>query len=88
MLPQQRIIFGMAFMRFVSASIEIVAAIIMLRLTTIQKALRVNATLGLVGPIVMISVTALGLIGLAGNISYSKLFFIITGICLMLYGLR
>lgn len=88
MLPQQRIIFGMAFMRFFSASIEIIAAIIMLRLTAIQQALRVNATLGFVGPIVMISVTALGLVGLAGNLSYGKLFFIVVGICFMLYGLR
>lgn len=86
--PEFRIVAGMALMRLISASIEITAALFMLRLAKIEVALRINATLGLVGPMVMIGVTTLGLVGLAGQLSYGKLFFIVLGVGLILYGVR
>lgn len=79
---------GMAVMRILSASIELTAALLMLRLAKIESALRINATLGLVGPLVMMGVTALGLVGLAGQISYGKMFIVVLGVGLVLYGVR
>lgn len=88
MSPEFRIVVGMAVMRILSASIELTAALLMLRLAKIESALRINATLGLVGPLVMMGVTALGLVGLAGQISYGKMFIVVLGVGLVLYGVR
>lgn len=88
MSPEFRVVAGMALMRFISAGIELTAALLMLRLGKIDAALRINATLGLVGPVVMIGVTALGIVGLAHQISYGKLLLIVGGVGLVLYGVR
>lgn len=88
MSPEFRVVAGMALMRLISASIEVTAALLMLRLARIESALKINATLGLVGPLVMIGVTALGVIGIAHQVSYGKIFIIAIGVGLILYGVR
>lgn len=88
MTPEFRLVAGMAIMRIISATIEFCAALFMLRLAKVEAAMRINATLGLVGPFVMMGVTSLGLIGLAGKVSYGKIFVIVFGVGCILYGVR
>lgn len=88
MSPEFRIVAGMALMRLLSAAIELTAAFFMLRLARIDAALRINATLGLVGPLVMTGVTALGIVGLAHQVSTWKLLLIAAGVALILYGVK
>lgn len=83
-----RHVLGMALLRMLSASIEFSAALIMLKLNRVDRALEVNAILAGVGPTVLIIVTAIGLAGLAGRVSLDKMLFIIIGIGLVLYGVR
>lgn len=79
---------GMAAVRVFSACIEFTAAMLMLRYGTVQKAMQINAFLATVGPIVLITVTSLGLIGLAGKISLSRMALIFLGVTFILLGAR
>lgn len=79
---------GMAAIRFLSASIEITAALIMLRYNRVDTALRINGILGLVGPTILIAVTLLGITGLAGRISLGKIALVFMGVYLILFGTR
>jgi hypothetical protein len=78
----------MAAIRLLSASIEITAALLMLRLNRVEAALRINGVLGLVGPTILIAVTLLGVVGLAGRIAPAKIVLIFAGVYLILYGSR
>jgi len=79
---------GMATVRFVSASLEFTAALLMLRFGRVDTALRINGVLGLVGPIILILTTALGVAGMAGRVQIGKLALIFVGVYLILYGSR
>ncbi|NLY29148.1 MAG: DUF2619 domain-containing protein [Firmicutes bacterium] len=78
----------MAILRFIAGSLEITAALLMIRYGKVGIALRINAGLGLFGPIILTSVSLLGLAGLAGRISLSKLGIVAAGVFLILLGTR
>jgi hypothetical protein len=82
----EKIVMVMAVLRIFSGSIELIAALFMLKFNSIEKALVVNSSLALVGPTILILTTAIGLSGIAGEISYIKIFLIFLGIALVLYG--
>ncbi|WP_099360677.1 YqhV family protein [Fredinandcohnia onubensis] len=77
----------MAGLRILSGCLEITAAILMLVFNDVKKALAVNATLAIVGPLILIATMSIGLIGLADQLSYSKLLFIGLGVAFILYGI-
>lgn len=81
-------ILGMAFLRLFSGTLEILVAIIILKLNNIEKALVANSMLAIVGPLILITTTAIGLIGLADKISFTKIFWIFLGVCFILYGVK
>lgn len=83
-----KIVFLMAFCRFLSSTIELSAALLMLRFNSVETAFKINATLALVGPMVMLTVTSLGLVGLAGKISPSGMVFVLMGVGLIFYGVN
>lgn len=80
-----KIVLSMAMLRLLSGSLEICAALIMLRLNQIDKALIVNSSLALVGPLVLIATTTIGLVGLSDKLSASKFIWVAVGVtCLMI----
>ena len=81
-----KVVLGMALLRILSGSIEISAALLMLKFNNIEKALLVNSSLVLIGPIILIVTTSIGLSGIAAQISYVKIFVIFLGIACILYG--
>ncbi|MGI9953241.1 YqhV family protein [Moorellaceae bacterium AZ2] len=87
LVPDKHVL-AMAAVRVVSSLIELTAAILMLKLNRVEEALKINATLALVGPTVMLTVMALGLWGLAGKISPTKMLTIILGVGLIFYGVK
>lgn len=87
-LIQDKIVLGMAGIRFLSASIEFTAAILMLVYGRVETAFKINALLALVGPTVLLTVTTLGLIGLAGKISPSGMMSVILGVILIFIGIN
>ena len=81
-------VYAMAGIRILSSLIEFSAAMLMLYLGTAPRALQVNAALALVGPIILVSVTMLGLWNLAGSVSITRIIAILLGVGLILYGAR
>ncbi|WP_339248635.1 YqhV family protein [Paenibacillus sp. FSL F4-0243] len=77
----------MATLRLFSGSAEIIAALIMLRLNQVDKALAVNSGLALVGPTILILTTAIGLTGMAQQLSWSKLGCVGCGVAFLLIGI-
>ena len=86
--PHENPVLLMSYLRVIGAGVEIAAAILMLRINTIEAALRINAVLGLLGPVVLIAVSALGLWGLVERVSHAKLVMILCGSILIIIGTR
>ncbi|WAA10791.1 YqhV family protein [Fervidibacillus albus] len=84
----ERAILGMAFLRILSGSIEILVAIIILKLNDIEKALVVNSSLAIIGPMILIITTSIGVIGLSDKISFSSIIWIFIGVACILYGVK
>ncbi|UUZ94305.1 YqhV family protein [Paenibacillus sp. P25] len=82
-----KIVLSMAAIRILSGSIEILAAMIMLRFNQIEKALLVNSGLALVGPFVLLTTTTIGLIGLADKLSFSKMIWVLAGVSCIFIGI-
>lgn len=76
----------MSYLRLIGAGVEIVAAVLMVKMNTVEAALRINAILGLLGPVVLIAVSALGLWGLVGRVSWIKLIMTLCGAILIIAG--
>jgi hypothetical protein len=83
-----KVVLGMAGIRFLSSLIEMTGAALMLYFGTASKALQVNAAIALVGPFVLVTVTFLGVMGVADTIRWGKLVWILVGVGCILYGAR
>ncbi|WP_020616799.1 YqhV family protein [Paenibacillus daejeonensis] len=80
-----RLVVAMAVLRICSGGIEIGAALLMLKFNQLEKALAVNASLALVGPLILISTTTIGLVGLSDKLSAAKMVWVLAGVtCLMI----
>ncbi|WP_338452269.1 DUF2619 domain-containing protein [Niallia oryzisoli] len=84
----EKAIIGMALLRMLSGSIEIFVAFLFLKYNDIEKALMINSSLALIGPIILIITTTIGLVGIADKISFIKLLWIFGGVACILYGVR
>jgi hypothetical protein len=80
-------VLSMAGLRFISAAIELSAAILMLLLNDVKKAVAVNAFLAIVGPVIFIVTMTIGLLSLTDELSYSKLFLIAIGVGFILFAI-
>ncbi|MDD3654565.1 MAG: YqhV family protein [Desulfotomaculaceae bacterium] len=83
-----KIVLGMAGVRVVSAIIEFTAAMLMLKFGRVETAFKINSILALVGPTVLIIVTSLGLVGLAGKISPAGMAVVVLGVALIFIGIN
>lgn len=81
-------VLGMVILRMISGLIEITAASLMLRFNAVDKAVMINASLAIVGPIILVLTMSIGLVGMADKLSFSKLFLIGCGVLLILIGVR
>lgn len=81
-------VFGMAFLRLLSGSLEISAAILMLKLNDVGKALLVNSSLAFIGPLVLLTTTTIGILGLTSRISFEKIVLVLVGVLLIFIGVR
>lgn len=82
-----KIVLSMASLRLMSGTIEIIAALIILRLNQIDKALMVNSGLALVGPLVLLATTTIGLVGLADKLSFGKMMWVLVGVSRIFIGI-
>ncbi|WP_027407758.1 YqhV family protein [Anoxybacteroides tepidamans] len=80
-------VLSMAGMRLLSATIELTAALVMLFLNDVKKAVAVNAMLAVVGPIIFVVTMTIGLLSVADELSFSKLLWIAFGVGCILFGI-
>lgn len=85
---ENRNLLGMSLLRIISGCLEIGTAFLFLRLKKVETALQLNAVLGLLGPIIFLLVSGLGLIAVAVKISPFKVGLIALGVLLILIGSR
>lgn len=88
MQTELRIVVSMALLRLLAGSIEITAALLMLKFGRVQTAIKINGVLGLIGPVILTVVSSLGIIGLAQQIPLSKLVTVALGVILIFVGTR
>ncbi len=88
MQTELRIVVSMALLRLLAGSIEITAALLMVKFGRVQTAIKINGVLGLIGPIILTLVSSLGIIGLAQQIPLSKLLTVALGVALIFLGTR
>ncbi|MBL4952814.1 YqhV family protein [Neobacillus sp. YIM B02564] len=81
-------VLGMALLRILSGSIEIIAAILMMKFNSVEKALMINSSLALVGPIILVLTTTIGVLGMVGNLSIAKIVWIFLGVSCILIGVN
>ncbi len=79
---------AIVFLRILSGSIEIFAALLIYRYNTLEHALKINALLASVGPLIFLGAMYLGLAGLSQKINFNKVVFIYIGAALIFWGLR
>jgi putative exporter of polyketide antibiotics len=84
----EKVVLGMALLRILSGSIELFAAILMMKFNSIEKALMINTSLALVGPIILVLTTTIGLLGIVGNISFAKILWIFLGVGFIFIGIK
>jgi hypothetical protein len=82
-----KIVLSMATLRMISGSLEIIAALLMIRFNQIEKALLVNSGLALIGPLVLLSTTTIGLVGIAEKLSYGKMLWVLVGVSCIFTGI-
>lgn len=75
-------------LRILSGLLEITTAIFILRFQRVETALQLNALLGLVGPIIFLLVSALGIVAVAVKISPFKIVLIVLGVIFTLLGTK
>jgi len=85
---EQKILSGMAILRLLSGLLEIIAALLFLRLQKVETALQLNAILGLVGPMVFLLVSTLGLVAVAVRLSLVKVCLIVLGVLFTILGTK
>lgn len=86
MHTELRIVLTMALLRLLAGTMEITGALLMLKFGKVQAALKINATLGLIGPIILTLVGMIGLIGLRHELAWPKLALVGLGVLLIFLG--
>ncbi|MCD1260675.1 YqhV family protein [Paenibacillus athensensis] len=82
-----KIVLSMAALRLLSGSLELLAAIVMLRFNQIDKALLINTGLALAGPLILLTTTTIGLVGIAEKLSFGKMLWVLVGVSCIFIGI-
>lgn len=73
-------------LRFLIAVISVGAAILMLKYQTVADALRINALVGLVNPLIFMSISFTGIAYMASHTPIHKVMGVILGVLLIVWG--
>nr|WP_263326772.1 YqhV family protein [Neobacillus sp. Marseille-Q6967] len=84
----EKVVLGMALLRVISGFIEISAAMLMIKFNSVEKAIMVNSSLALIGPIILILTTSIGLLGIVEKISIMKIVWIFLGVSFIFVGVK
>ena len=83
-MSQGNTVWAMALMRILAGSLEVTAALLMLKLGRVESAFRINAWLGIIGPAIFLLVSGVGLSGMVGQIPPLKVALLLGAVILIL----
>lgn len=83
-MPEESLVRAMALMRVLAGSLEVGAALLMLRFGQVESAFRINAWLGIIGPAIFLIVSSLGLTGMAGRVPPLKVVLLLGAVIFIL----
>ncbi|WP_409270284.1 YqhV family protein [Neobacillus sp. SCS-31] len=84
----EKTVLAMSLLRIVSGGIEIFAALLMIKFNAVEKALLINSSLALIGPLILLTTTTIGLIGIVEKVSLVKMVWVFAGVACILYGVK
>ena len=84
----KKVLLFMISFRIISSMIELTAAYLMYHFKSVKTAIRINALLGFVGPIILITVTFIGLANISYKLPLWKIFLTGAGVVLILLGTK
>lgn len=82
-----KFVVSMAALRVLSGTVELLAAVLMLRFMQVEKALLINTGLAFAGPMILLATTTIGLVGMADKLSAGKLLWILLGVSCIFFGI-
>ncbi len=82
------LLLGIVLLRLLSGSIEIMAAFLIYRFNSLEYALKINALLASIGPLIFLGAMYLGLTGLTRKVDLHRMIYIYLGVALIFWGLR
>ncbi|MEW6244762.1 MAG: DUF2619 domain-containing protein [Bacillota bacterium] len=78
----------MALIRAFFGLLGLLGALLMLRYNDVRSAVRINGVIGSIGPLVFLSVSLIGVSGLASSVPLSKLCLVLLGVGLIVLGTK
>ncbi|WPS89478.1 YqhV family protein [Brevibacillus halotolerans] len=84
----EKAIIGMASLRLLSGSMEIIVALLILKVNQVEKALIYNSSLALIGPLILLTTTTIGMVGISDKLSLAKILWIFIGVTCILIGVK
>ncbi|MDI9459067.1 DUF2619 domain-containing protein [Candidatus Darwinibacter acetoxidans] len=88
MVTELRAVLTMALLRLLAGAIEITAGLLMIKFGKVESALKINAVLGLIGPVILTLVSTVGLLRLSTQLSWPRLTITALGVFLIFWGTR
>jgi hypothetical protein len=82
-----KFVISMATIRILSGSLEVIAALLMIRFNQVEKALLINSGLALLGPFILLTTTTIGLLGMADKLSFGKMLWVVIGVSCIFFGI-
>ena len=84
----KKVLLIMISLRIMSSMIELTSAYLMYHFNSVKTAIRINAVLGFIGPIILLTVTFLGLANISYRLPLWKIIITATGVILILIGTK
>lgn len=84
----EKALFFIILLRLISGSIELTAAALMFKFNDLEKAFYINSLLAIVGPVILIVTTGIGLASLSDKISLLRMICLFSGILLIVFSLH
>ncbi|HAI52832.1 MAG: DUF2619 domain-containing protein [Limnochordia bacterium] len=86
MVTELRAVLTMALLRLLAGTLEISAGLLMVKLGRVESALKINAVLGLIGPVILTLVSGVGLLRLSTQLPWPRLTLVALGVLLIFWG--
>jgi len=87
-VTELRAVLTMALLRLLAGTLEITAGLLMVKFGRVDTALKINALLGLIGPVILTLVSTVGLLRLSTQLPWPRLCLTALGVFLIFWGTR